>query len=65
MSTGSTLDEIILGTGISEDHFRVIEPIPRNHERNVEVFKEELEFDGPSVIIARRACIEAQKRKAI
>jgi indolepyruvate ferredoxin oxidoreductase alpha subunit len=65
MSTGSTLDEIILGTGISEDHFRVIEPIPRNHERNVEVFREELEFDGPSVIIARRACIEAQKRKAI
>ena len=65
MSTGSTLDQIILGTGISEDHFRVIEPIPRNHQQNVEVIREELAFDGPSVVIARRACIEAQKRKAV
>ena len=65
MSTGTALDQIILGTGISEDHFRVIEPIPRNHDQNVEVMKEELAFDGPSVIVARRACIEAQKRKAV
>ena len=62
---GNTLDQIILGTGIDEDHFRVIEPIPRNHEQNVAVLKEELAFDGPSVIIARRACIEAQKRKVV
>ena len=65
MSTGSTLDQIILGTGISEDHFRVIEPIPRNHDQNVEVMRQELAFDGPSVVIARRACIEAQKKKAV
>ena len=65
MSTGSALDQIILGTGIDEDHFRVIEPIPRNHDQNVAVMKEELAFEGPSVIVARRACIEAQKRKAV
>jgi indolepyruvate ferredoxin oxidoreductase alpha subunit len=65
MSTGQTLDQIILGTGIAEEHFRVIEPIPRNHEQNVAVLKEELAHEGPSVIIARRACIEAQKRKAV
>jgi indolepyruvate ferredoxin oxidoreductase alpha subunit len=65
MSTGQTLDQIILGTGIPEEHFRVIEPIPRNHEQNVAVLKEELAHEGPSVIIARRACIEAQKRKVV
>jgi indolepyruvate ferredoxin oxidoreductase alpha subunit len=64
MSTGSTLDQIILGTGISEEHFRIIEPTPRNHEQNVEVMREELAFDGPSVIVARRACIEALRTKA-
>jgi indolepyruvate ferredoxin oxidoreductase alpha subunit len=64
MSTGSTLDQIILGTGISENHFRIIEPTPRNHEQNVQVLREELAFDGPSVIVARRACIEALKIKA-
>ena len=64
MSTGPTLDQIILGTGIEEEHFRIIEPTPRNHEANVEVMREELAHDGPSVIVARRACIEAIKIKA-
>ena len=64
MSTGSTLDQAILGTGISEDHFRIIEPTPRNHDQNVEVIREELAYDGPSVIVARRACIEALKTRS-
>jgi indolepyruvate ferredoxin oxidoreductase alpha subunit len=64
MSTGQTLDQIILGTGIEEDHFRIIEPTPRNHEANVEVMREELAYDGPSVIVARRACIEALKSRS-
>ncbi len=61
MSTGPTLDQIIIGTGISEEHFRIIEPTPRNHEANVKVMREELGHDGPSVIVARRTCIEALK----
>jgi indolepyruvate ferredoxin oxidoreductase alpha subunit len=64
MSTGSTLDQAILGTGISEDHFRIIEPTPRNHDQNVAVLREELAYDGPSVIVARRACIEALKTRS-
>jgi len=63
MSTGPTLDQLILGTGISEEHFRIIEPTPRNHDQNVEVMREELAHDGPSVIVARRACIETLKIK--
>ncbi len=64
MSTGPTLDQIILGTGISEDHFRIIEPTPRNHAQNVAVMREELAYNGPSVIVARRACIEALKTRS-
>jgi indolepyruvate ferredoxin oxidoreductase alpha subunit len=64
MSTGSTLDQAILGTGISEDHFRIIEPTPRNHDQNVAVIREELAHEGPSVIVARRACIEALKARS-
>lgn len=64
MSTGQALDQIILGTGIREKHFRIIEPTPRNHEANVEVMREELAHDGPSVIVARRACIETLKTRA-
>jgi indolepyruvate ferredoxin oxidoreductase alpha subunit len=64
MSTGDTLDQIILGAGIAPEHLRVIEPKPANHDANVKVLREELAFDGPSVIIARRTCLEALKRKA-
>jgi indolepyruvate ferredoxin oxidoreductase alpha subunit len=62
MSTGDTLDHIILGSGIAEEHLRIIEPSPKNHDENVKVMREELAFDGPSVIVARRSCLEAIKR---
>jgi indolepyruvate ferredoxin oxidoreductase alpha subunit len=42
---------------------RVITPLPRQHEKNVAVLKEELEYEGVSVIITRRECIETAKRK--
>jgi indolepyruvate ferredoxin oxidoreductase alpha subunit len=62
MSTGDALDQIVLGTGVPEEHMRIIEPTPKKHDANVEVIREELAFDGTSVIIARRSCIEAIKR---
>jgi TPP-dependent indolepyruvate ferredoxin oxidoreductase alpha subunit len=43
---------------------RIIEPTPRNHASNVEVLRQELAYAGSSVVIARRACLEALKRKA-
>ncbi len=61
MATGSTLDRIIEGSGVDPEHIRIIEPLPRKHEENVQVFREELHYKGPSVIIARRPCIEAIK----
>jgi len=61
MSTGPTLDSIIRGTGIDPEHFRIIEPVPKKHAENVRVFSEELHYEGPSIIVARRTCIEAIK----
>ncbi len=65
MSTGQTLDQIILGAGIDPAHMRIIEPLPKNHDVNVQVIREELSHQGPSVIIARRACLEAIKRHKV
>ncbi len=64
MSTGKTLDDIVYGTGVDPEHVRIIEPMPKNHDTNVATIREELGFEGPSVIIARRSCIEAIKRQA-
>ena len=62
MSTGETLDEIVRGAGIDPAHLRIIEPTPKNHDANVGVIREELAHAGPSVIIARRSCLEALKK---
>lgn len=57
------LEDIAVGLGVPQDHVRVITPLPRQHEENVAVLKEELAYPGVSVIIARRECIETAKRK--
>lgn len=57
------LEQIVMGLGVPEEHVRVIIPLPRQHERNVGVMKEELAYEGVSVIIARRECIETAKRR--
>lgn len=61
MSTGQTLDEIIRGAGVEPEHIRVLEPLPKHHADNVKVIAEELAYDGPSVIIPRRVCLEKRK----
>ncbi len=63
MSTGQTLDQIVVGCGVPPEHIREIEPTPKNHDANVQVLREELAYDGPSVIIARRSCLEALKHR--
>jgi indolepyruvate ferredoxin oxidoreductase, alpha subunit len=57
------LEQIAMGLGVPQDHVRVITPLPRQHETNVGVIREELGYEGVSVIIARRECIETAKRR--
>jgi indolepyruvate ferredoxin oxidoreductase alpha subunit len=57
------LEAIALGLGVEEEHVRVITPLPRQHQANVRVISEELAYEGVSVIVARRECIETAKRK--
>jgi indolepyruvate ferredoxin oxidoreductase alpha subunit len=52
------------GLGVPPAHVRVIEPLPSHHAENVAVLEEEISHAGPSVIIARRECIQTLKRSA-
>lgn len=56
--TGEALDRIVAGVGVSPDHIKVIVPLPKNHQENVKIIKDELTYHGLSVIIARRECIQ-------
>ncbi len=63
-SAENRLATICAGLGVVRDHVRVIEPHPRNHEANVAVLREEIDYAGPSVIIAQRECIQTARRRA-
>ncbi len=57
------VEDICKGVGVEEDHIRVIKPLRRYHEENLKIIKEELEYKGLSVIIARRECIQTLGRR--
>lgn len=51
------IEAICAGVGVDPAHIRVIKPLAKNHEENMKIIREELAYDGPSVIIPRRECI--------
>jgi indolepyruvate ferredoxin oxidoreductase alpha subunit len=58
------IEQICAGIGVAPEHIKVIVPIRKNHEENIRIMKEELEYRGVSVVIASRECIQtATKRK--
>jgi indolepyruvate ferredoxin oxidoreductase alpha subunit len=58
------IDQICRGLGVPAEHVRVIVPLPKNHAENVRVLREEiLGHAGVSVVVARRECIQTQRRK--
>ena len=63
-ASGERLLKMVEGVGVPREHIRVIEPLPKNLEKNAAVMREEFEHHGISVIVAVRPCIqEARKRK--
>jgi indolepyruvate ferredoxin oxidoreductase alpha subunit len=55
--------QICEGLGVDKAHIRVIKPLPNQHEINVQVMKEELAYNGLSVIIPMRECIQTIGKK--
>ena len=57
------LEEICLGLGIAREHIRVFTPLKLNWDEMVSVYKEELAYEGVSVVIPRRECIQTLMKK--
>ena len=51
------LEAICEGLGVEKEHIRILNPIKKYHDENTAVMKEELEYNGVSVIIPRRECV--------
>ncbi len=59
------LENIIEGIGVDPKHIRVFKPTSANLNEMVNIIKEEFEYEGVSVIIPRRQCIQTMRNKSL
>ena len=55
-------EAICIALGVSPDHVRVVVPAPQNMPEITRILKEEIEYNGVSVIIPRRECMQTLQR---
>jgi indolepyruvate ferredoxin oxidoreductase alpha subunit len=57
------IEQICEGVGVDPAHIKIFHPTPAHHDEMVALLKEELAYDGVSVIIPRRQCVQTMKDK--
>lgn len=57
------IESICLGLGVDPDHLHTIEAHPKNHDKLVELLEREVNYEGVSVIVPRRECIQKAARR--
>jgi len=57
------IEQICEGVGVEKEHIKVINPLSKHHEENVKIYKEEIAYNGVSVVIPRRPCIHVYSKK--
>ena len=56
-------EAICLGLGVEPKHLHVVTPLPKNMEEITRIIRQEIDYNGVSVIIPRRECIQTLNRK--
>ncbi|MFO8236623.1 MAG: thiamine pyrophosphate-dependent enzyme [Bacteroidales bacterium] len=59
------LEDICAGIGVKEEHIRVFRPTKKNIDEMTQIIKDELEYEGVSVIIPRRQCVQTMRNKKL
>ena len=62
-SATGRLEDICLGLGVEKEHIHILNPSPKNHEENLKIIEQEINYPGVSVIIPRRECIQTVARR--
>lgn len=62
--TGEGFLGLLKGLGVSEDHLMLFEPLPKNHDKIVEILGREINHKGLSVLVASRPCIQLKRKVA-
>ncbi len=59
------IEDICKGVGVHPDHIKVFRPTKKNMDEMVQIMKDELAYNGVSVIIPRRQCVQTMKNKKL
>lgn len=62
-SATGRLEKICAGLGVDPVHIRMIIPLKKNHDENVGIMRDEINYHGVSVIISQRECIQTAARR--
>jgi indolepyruvate ferredoxin oxidoreductase alpha subunit len=57
------IESICIGVGVEPSHIHTIVPLRKNHDEMVRLFRLEFAWEGVSVIIPRRECIQRAGRR--
>ncbi len=57
-SAKGRIEKICEGIGVEPEHTRFFVPLKKNHDQIVQIIREEIEYNGVSVIIGRRECVQ-------
>ena len=55
-------EAICRGLGLSEEHLKVVVPLPKNMPEITQAIRDEINYHGTSVIIPRRECMQTLQR---
>jgi indolepyruvate ferredoxin oxidoreductase alpha subunit len=62
--TGDDFVRLLRGLGVDQRHIVQIDPVRKEHARNVELVRQEINHKGLSVVLASRPCIHLKRRGA-
>jgi len=62
-SASGRLISICKGLGVNEEHLKIITPLHKNLDDNINLIRDEINYKGVSVIISQRPCVQLPKEK--
>lgn len=57
------IEKICEALGVEKEHIVILDPSPKFHEQNMDIFRREIQYEGVSVVIPRRECLHTAAKK--
>jgi indolepyruvate ferredoxin oxidoreductase alpha subunit len=57
------IEKICLGLGLPEERLKVLTPLKKYHDENVQILQEMIQLRGTSLVVFRRECVQTAARR--